>query len=330
MTRRLLTTEEVVAHFREVHGDSYDYSKVEYKGSKTKVLIGCNTCKDQGKEDHWFFQIPNSHKIGHGCPKCFSESRRLTTEKVISQFREIHGSRFDYSRVEYKGSKTKVLIGCNTCKDLGKEDPWFFQTPLNHKQGQGCLNCSGKRRLTTEKVISQFREIHGSKFDYSKVEYQNTQSKVLIGCNTCKDLGIEDPWFFQTPLNHKQGQGCPECCVGKSERLFGDILKELGFSFKKIRPNWLLNPETDFALELDFYSEDLNVAFEVQGIQHYKHIEYFGGLENFKKLQKRDELKRELCKDHGVTLIEYDLRIGKDKKSMTKFILENIKTLEVV
>ena len=42
-------------------------TKVEYKGNKTKVTIGCSTCGD-------FQQIPNTHTLGGGCRKCFQRS----------------------------------------------------------------------------------------------------------------------------------------------------------------------------------------------------------------------------------------------------------------
>jgi len=49
------TTEQVIEEFREVHGDRYDYSKVEYKHVMTKVTIICPVHGD-------FNQTPNSHK----------------------------------------------------------------------------------------------------------------------------------------------------------------------------------------------------------------------------------------------------------------------------
>ena len=52
--RKRITNEEFVAKTKEVHGDRYDYSKVEYKNSHTKV---CIICPEHGE----FWQIPNSH-----------------------------------------------------------------------------------------------------------------------------------------------------------------------------------------------------------------------------------------------------------------------------
>ena len=170
-----------------------------------------------------------------------------------------------------------------------------------------------KLRYTTEQFIEIAEVIHNGMYDYSKVAYFNTRTKVTIGCYTCGG------WFDQTPNSHASGQGCPKCSTGKSERLFGECLRE-SFPNDTILDaqhyTWLTNPKTGYPLELDFYLPELKIAFEVQGLQHYEPVEYFGGVENFKKVQNRDIIKRTLCESEGVILHEYDLREGRDKSSM--------------
>lgn len=78
-------------------------------------------------------------------------------------------------------------------------------------------------------------------------------------------------------------------------------------SFNKSRPNFLNNPVTggNFNLELDCYNQDLNIACEYNGAQHYKYIPYFHkNKEAFYNQRYRDELKRRICKDNGIILIE--------------------------
>jgi hypothetical protein len=59
------TLEEFIIDARKIHGNKYDYSKVKYKTAKMEVEIIC-PIKDHGS----FWQIPDSHKRGCGCPKC--------------------------------------------------------------------------------------------------------------------------------------------------------------------------------------------------------------------------------------------------------------------
>jgi hypothetical protein len=69
-----LTNEEFIRRAKDVYGDRYDYSHVEYIGSKYKVKI---KCKDHGI----FYQAPADHLSGHGCLKCFHQTRhKWTTE----------------------------------------------------------------------------------------------------------------------------------------------------------------------------------------------------------------------------------------------------------
>lgn len=98
-----VTTQDFILKARELHGDKYDYSEVEYKSSKEKVKI---ICPKHGP----FWQTPASHlRKGHpsGCPLC-NGGRKLTTEEFIQKAKELHGDRYDYSKTEYIDNKTKV------------------------------------------------------------------------------------------------------------------------------------------------------------------------------------------------------------------------------
>jgi len=72
------TQEEVIKSFKDVHGDRYDYSKVDYQGSRTKVII---ICKEHGE----FLQNHNGHRKGRGCPKCgrISQSQLTPLSKWV-------------------------------------------------------------------------------------------------------------------------------------------------------------------------------------------------------------------------------------------------------
>jgi len=95
------------------------------------------------------------------------KNRQSTTSEFIEKARKVHGDKFDYSKVEYKGSHTII---CIICSEHGE----FYQQPTNHLSGNGCKKCAyqyshGKYRLTSfEKFLSQAKEIHGEKYNYSK------------------------------------------------------------------------------------------------------------------------------------------------------------------
>ena len=193
--RLLLTTEDFINKAIQIHGDKYTYSKVNYIGAEEKV---CIICPKHGE----FWQTPSGHLSGYGCPKCYDERRGanlrddLTT--FISKAKQIHGDKYDYSKVKYINSRTEI---CIICPEHGE----FWQTPNSHLNGNGCPSCKGLKKLTTKEFIERAKQVHGNKYDYSKTIYVNKRTKVCIICPIHGE-------FYQTPHNHVyQKQGCPEC-----------------------------------------------------------------------------------------------------------------------
>lgn len=190
-----LTTEEFIAKARAIHGDKYDYSKVVYKNNHTKVII---VCPEHGE----FLQVPKSHLEGNGCPDCAKAICKHSTKEFIARAKEVHGDRYDYSLVEYKGHNEKVTIICPV------HGP-FEQKAYAHLEGRGCQKCGieklkGGTPLTTEEFIKKAKAVHGDKYDYSLVEYERSYKKVKI---ICPEHGV----FEQTPAGHLSGQGCKKC-----------------------------------------------------------------------------------------------------------------------
>jgi hypothetical protein len=76
------------------------------------------------------------------------------------------------------------------------------------------------------------------------------------------------------------------------------------YPFRKVRPTWLKNPETGHNLELDFYNDDLKLAIEYNGVQHYTFPNRFMRTkEEFIKQLRHDQIKKEVCQVRGVYLI---------------------------
>ena len=136
--------------------------------------------------------------------------KKLTTKEFIQKAKIIHNDKFDYSKVEYNGSKSKINI---ICPIHGS----FYRTPDNHLYSSGCSKCGyhktkNKIKYDKNKFIIKSSEVHGDKFDYSKVEYKHSRFKVNI---ICPIHGL----FKQEPSSHIRGCGCPKCAnenyVGK-------------------------------------------------------------------------------------------------------------------
>ena len=260
----------------KVHGNKYDYSKVKYINSQTKV---CIICPEHGE----FWQTPASHVRGYNCPKCANKKRgdtfRKTSNHFINQAKNIHGNKYDYSKVNYINSSTKV---CVICPEHGE----FNILPQNHLLGQGCPKCAGKH-LSTKEIINKFKNVHGNKYDYSKVEYSKMHEKVLIICP-------EHGEFWQTPSKHISGQGCPKCAnkISKSEDEIYNILKSNLDNVTILRRNRNLLSNK----ELDILIPDKNIAIEYNGILWHS--------EKYKKDKNYHLNKLKECNLKGIKLIQ--------------------------
>lgn len=123
---------------------------------------------------------------------------KYTKDTFIKKANKIHNGKYNYSKVIYKYSKSKVIITCPIHGD-------FEQEAASHLQGHGCPKCANNDKLMTEEFIKKAKEIHGDKYDYSKVEYINNSTKVKIICPKHGE-------FLVTPNNHiTLGRGCPKC-----------------------------------------------------------------------------------------------------------------------
>ena len=318
MTYNQFTTEIFIEHAKKVHGDKYDYSKVEYVNNHTKV---CIICPFHGE----FWQTPMKHLIGRGCHKCGlikkAKSRTSNKEEFIKKARDIHGDKYDYSKVEYVNSSTKV---CIICPIHGE----FWQTPNQHLMNHGCSKCQydyiGELfRKKTNKFIEEARQIHGDKYDYSKVVYKNDKTKVCIICPKHGE-------FWQTPGMHIQGQGCPTCNESQLEMYIRAILSEEKILFEEQKTfDWLKFKKS---MRLDFYLPKYNIAIECQGIQHFKPVDFIKrgkkwANDQFTISQERDKKKLKLCQENGVKLvyysnlgIEYPYKVIEDKELLLKEI----------
>ena len=282
-----------------IHNYRYDYSLVEYKGNRINVKIIC-------KEHGIFEQRPSNH-IHHkqGCPRCYG-NKKVTVQEFIKKSNEIHNNKYDYSLVEYKNNFTKIKI---ICPNHGV----FEQKPVNHSiQKQGCLRCSGKNTKTTEEFISFAQDIHGYLYDYSLVNYISGNIKVKI---ICEKHGI----FEQKPDIHtNRRHGCPKCKKSKGELQIIKTLNENNIAFTQQKE--FENCKDTNVLYFDFYLTDQNLCIEYDGLQHFEPIEYWGGIENLKYIQKHDQIKTNFCEINDIKLI----RIKYNRKLNSNDILEKI------
>ena len=192
---------------KQLHGETYDLSKVVYTGADNNVVATC------GK--HGDFEIAaKCFKSIRGCPRCGDESvglkSRSNTDEFVKKATIVHEDTYDYSLVKYTTASSRVTL---ICKIHGE----FETLPYNHLMGKGCRKCGSDRsanlkKLTQEEVIRRFKNTHGDLYDYSMVNYVG-DAHGLLQIN-CKVHGV----FRQSYANHNSGEGCPSCAKEMSPR----------------------------------------------------------------------------------------------------------------
>lgn len=187
---------EFLIKSQEIYGSNvYDYSKVPLNiRSKEKITIECL------KHNAVFQQQIGNHLQGkQGCPICQKSLRtklKKTQEQVINEFLAIHGDKYDYSKVIYKGALNPIEI---ICPIHGS----FWQTASKHLCGNCCPKCRGKRN--TEEFIEEARQVHGDKYDYSISKYTKAADPIDIICP------LHGKFTSCTAISHLKGVGCPVC-----------------------------------------------------------------------------------------------------------------------
>jgi len=279
------TKEGFIEKSNNIHNFEYDYSLVEYINNKTKVKI---ICKEHGE----FEQRPDNHIQKQKCPLCVNTNIKSNKDEFILKSKIKFGNLYDYSLVEYINNKTKIRIIC-------KEHGIFEQKPdlhLSKSVKTPCLECTSKSRMVDyDDIINRMSIKHNNFYDYSKFIYTGQNNKSIIICPNHGE-------FEQLVLAHLNGSGCKKCNNSKGELIISNILDTLNIDYKtEYKFDDCIHKKK---LLFDFYLPNHNTCIEFNGKQHYEEVDFFGGKKYLELIKKRDNIKRQYCKNNNIVLIE--------------------------
>ena len=187
----------------------------------------------------------------------------------------------------YIDSKTKVTI---ICPKHGE----FLQSPNAHLHNYGCPKCGAEKTIAahvsdTLSFITKAKEVHGDKYDYSKVNYVRNNRKVCIICQKHGE-------FWQTPNSHLLGNGCHKCKQTKGEEKVELYLQR--HSIEYIPEYAILHPFPHRRLfRVDFWLPKRGTIIEYNGKQHYFSIKFMGGIQRLVQRKLRDAELIEYCRN---------------------------------
>jgi hypothetical protein len=270
-----------------------------YVNARTRLIWEC-------EEGHIWEATPDSVKHGAWCNICSSKKAGIKRRLGIEKMQEIaHEKGGKCLSTEYVNNMTKLQWECpNSHK--------WMATPEKIKAGKWCPYCAGNAKGTLEE-LQQIARLKGGKCLSSS--YINIHTKLQWEC------GHGHTWQAQ-PNSIKRGTWCPYCNLlineSKTRFIFSYLLEQ---EFPKRRNIFEEN------YELDGYNEELKLAFEYNGIQHYEITKQFHKTEkDFLNQQKRDCERKELCINNGIDLIIVPYYINNSDQELIGFIVNELKT----
>lgn len=106
--------------------------------------------------------------------------KRKSNEQYIKEVIQIYKDLYDYSEIKYINNKTKIKIKCII-------HGIFEKRPDSFLKGSGCQKCfyekkQQNQRKSTEQFINQLKNLYSGEYNYSKVDYYNVNTPVIIIC----------------------------------------------------------------------------------------------------------------------------------------------------
>lgn len=303
-------SEEFINKANNIHKNSYDYCLVKYIKNTIKIKIKCLIHGE-------FDQTPKNHLKGSGCKKCGKNksinSRKLTTTAFILKAKKFHNDKYDYSNIIINGVRNKIRIICPIHGE-------FNQQAEKHLYGHGCKRCTiinniHFTKMSNDEFISKSKETHGNIYNYDTSKYNGSKELIEI---FCKKHGK----FQQSAGSHMAGSGCPHCSQSHGEKEISKILNLLNINFvsqKKFKE--CLNEKTGRALKFDFYIPSKNLLIEYDGEQHFKPIDFFGGIKEFENRKFLDKIKTNYANYNGLKLLRIPFY---EKNNISNIIQHNI------
>lgn len=274
-----------------------------YIDSKTKLLFKC-------VEGHTFNKTPAKLNFGQWCPDCSGNKKKSIQDMHI--LAKEHGGKC--LSEEYIDNKTHLKWKCS--KGHFFKGSYIMVKNSIERGGSFCSKCNIIRRTEGRKLtIEELQEL-------ARLKAGKLLSDSYIDAHTDLTWKCVDGHIFEMNANKvKNGHWCMKCSktFNLGEEKCRYVLEYLtGKPFKSSK-------KVIDGFELDGYNQELKLAFEYNGIQHYETNGFF--IKTEKELNQRikdDEQKERLCLENGIYLIKipYTIKTDDDIITFLKNVLE--------
>jgi hypothetical protein len=253
----------------------------QYLGGSVKHDFICN-------KGHRISKTMDHFLKGSGCQVCSGKAKLTIIDFKVAA--EKNG--WELLTQEYKGVTQTLKFKCNKCNhDFSLKSSYL----RGKKKVKFCPNCYPMRKKTIEEI-----KINAPKRGLICLsdDYNGIGNKLLWQCKN------NHQWMARPNDIFNNNSGCPECKRYKTEAKVKFALENY-FEGKKFPKKSKIKTNFGFDLELDGYNQELNIAFEYNGIQHYEYSPFYHkeNKANFEKQRLRDAKKIEYCIKNKIHLI---------------------------
>jgi hypothetical protein len=297
----------------EYFKDSIFSIKNKYLKNNIEVFI-----KENNLQVEYLGTDKNRYNIFLKCPKChkkfsvafdyFLNSKTNTCKKC----NESNKCKYDIKSFYLKNKLQKVDEFTNKstyflCKD---RDGYYIRIKV---ETYGKVNPKSTIFHTCNpKVIDNIQhyiEINGLTCKLLSNKYINSKkSKLKFQCE-CGQMYYSTLYDF-IARDYSKCNNCRRKMASLLERYTSEVLTELNVDF--VREKTFKDCKWKGLLRFDFYLPRHNLCIECQGIQHYKVVEYFGGVEAFKNRIIKDKIKYDYCKNNNIKIVYIDYKNNKE------------------
>lgn len=290
----------------------------EYTSNSAPLRCLCGICKTKWNST-W-----QRLRIGSGCPRCAVSSITLPHVKVA---RALAKRKIKLTN-KYEGARKQLKCQCQVCNHK------WVTTWASLSSGHGCPECA-RIRLSHLSLSSTSYVLKRIKEANSKVEMVGTYKGRAVKVE-CKCLKCHRIWKVR-PYDLFKGSGCPWCQTSKGEELVREVIEEFtGKKFPRASPSVVPFLR---GLTLDGYCPSLvskewpgGVAYERQGQQHYKLVNFGGNLDSTNELERRrrrDRRKRIQCWRHRVKLIRIPYWV-RSETQVKSYLYKRLKSCNLI
>jgi len=299
----------------------------EYNGKKRRILILLCSCNNEFEVVLDKFKRSNKKT----CKKCSTKERVLKNTKEINiQDLENYRNNRCENKVKILSVEKRLVSGTKRnfvnfeYINIPEVESEVFSMRIDRfKSGKDKLRKSWDNKIkkinnnkkTTEEFKEEVDSIRGKgRFDILS-DYNGTNEPILVRNNIC---GHEFMTEARGLISSKQ-INCTICNMSKLEENIENELTILGIKFKKQYK--FSDCKNKRPLPFDFYLPEYNICIEADGIQHYKPVKVFGGLDGYVKTKCNDYIKTNYCDNENIKLI----RVSYFCKNIKNILIEKIK-----